>query len=488
MRFTPAVRLAAALLLVWLAPGGRGAASAAAADVRLGATLTILSQPVQVDVGDLGSFGDAVDGQLIQVGDVVRTGPDGLALLTFFDGSESQLGAGSQVRLTRAEFNPDSDPDLAPHIAVSQTAGVTVNHVVPMPPGGSFETNTPAATGLVRGTSFVVTVGSAQADADVDTDPDEQVEAGQASPPDCAALEPGADPRCLTSVVLLADPDGHVGRVDVAALSPSVPVVELQAAGEVGTASATAATRLQVEQPIVDALTTAAHNHTDASAARNAQQRAREVLQSVAPAVTAPPLTPPADLASVVSSAPDPGSASSTAGPSGADASSAGGDSNAGGGNASPPAPPADAGPNRGPQPAGPTDKAPAGRAANSPNGSAGAGNGQSNATTNPGAANANSAGPSASTANGSGPSSGSGQPGQAANSGAGSSSSGSASPPVSPSPASSAPPAGGATSLPAASPAAPAANAPASAPLAASNQQPAKPQKAAASGSDADD
>src|SRR5260370_40640938 len=72
-------------------------------------------------------------------------------------GSESQLGAESTVQIERAEATP------APQIALLQTAGVTMNHVVPMPPGGTFQTDTPAATGLVRGTSYVVVVGDSSA-------------------------------------------------------------------------------------------------------------------------------------------------------------------------------------------------------------------------------------------------------------------------------------------------------------------------------------
>jgi len=50
-----------------------------------------------------------------------------------------------------------------PQIARLQTAGVTLNHVVPMPAGGTFRTDTPAATGLVRGTSYVVVIGVGRA-------------------------------------------------------------------------------------------------------------------------------------------------------------------------------------------------------------------------------------------------------------------------------------------------------------------------------------
>src|SRR5258708_32962806 len=129
------------------------AASSSAAEMPVGATLKVLVAPVEVELAQTQTFVAAMDGQMLGQGDVVRTGPGGLALLTFFDGSETQLGAESTVQIERAEATPQ------PQIALLQTAGVTMNHVVPVQPGGSFQTDTPVATGLVRGTSYVVVVG-----------------------------------------------------------------------------------------------------------------------------------------------------------------------------------------------------------------------------------------------------------------------------------------------------------------------------------------
>src|ERR1700704_5747656 len=59
----------------------------------LGATVRVLSVPVEVATTEPGaSFTPAIDGQTVFEGDTVRTGPGGMALVTFFDGSESQLG------------------------------------------------------------------------------------------------------------------------------------------------------------------------------------------------------------------------------------------------------------------------------------------------------------------------------------------------------------------------------------------------------------
>jgi hypothetical protein len=224
-----------------------------AAQAAVGATLKVLAPPVEVDFSSLGSFGPAGDGQTLQQGDVIRTGPGGVALLTFFDGSESQLGSDSQVLIEQAEANP------APQISVMQTAGVTVNHVVSMPPGGSFRTNTPAVTGLVRGTSYIVVVGSS---ADESSD------------------EASSQPA--TSVVLLTDRDGHVGRVDVVASgSPDAPAIQLARSGDAaGAASGQGPTAANLAPTFREALERVANAHSDPDAAREAEHHAR-VLAAV---------------------------------------------------------------------------------------------------------------------------------------------------------------------------------------------------------------
>ena len=176
-RFTPFV-IVLALVGQWSAATS---APAVAADLPSGATLSIVAPPVQIEAGRTDSFADATPGQLIQPGDTVRTGTGGVAVLTFFDGSESQLSTDSQVQVARADYSP------APNIALSQASGVTVNRVIPLPPGGNFETDTPSAIGLVRGTSYVVSVTPAADDAD----------------------------SGVSSAELLTDRDGHVGDVQL---------------------------------------------------------------------------------------------------------------------------------------------------------------------------------------------------------------------------------------------------------------------------------
>ena len=230
-----------AVLAVTLSSWWPEASVSSAAEMPIGATLKVLAGPVEVQPAQTQTFGAALDGQMLSQGDVVRTGPGGLALLTFFDGSESQLGAESTVQIERAEATP------APQIALLQTAGVTMNHVVPMPPGGTFQTDTPVATGLVRGTSYVVVVGEGPG-------------ASQPSSPVQTVLTcgPSGDRSCATSVILLTDRDGHVGRVDVAAAgsgaaadgSAAPAPVRLARAGDAAASDAGQTTAAHLAEPI----------------------------------------------------------------------------------------------------------------------------------------------------------------------------------------------------------------------------------------------
>jgi hypothetical protein len=70
----------------------------ARAQVTVGATVSVLAPGV--DVSTQGApFVGSTNGQTVGAGDQVRTGPTGVALLTFFDGSETQLTSNSLVQI-----------------------------------------------------------------------------------------------------------------------------------------------------------------------------------------------------------------------------------------------------------------------------------------------------------------------------------------------------------------------------------------------------
>jgi hypothetical protein len=323
---------------------GLYAPQAVAADLVAGATLDIMAAPVQVSSSQAGPFVDAVSGQLLLAGDVVRTGPGGVALLTFFDGSESQLASDSQLQVQRADYNP------APRIVLFQSAGVSINRVIPLPPGGSFETDTPTAIGLVRGTSYLVNVSAPTSAA---TPPRSMVAASDdqvastasasddqgASTPTATASEdqvastasasddqgastptataaddqgasavaaaqdqgasglPGADkPDVLSSIVLLTDRDGHVGHVQfnataIAAIESSATAttrVELLHAGDVGATVGTTALAAHLLPADLWLLEVAAADLHDVSLARRAATSAKRIADELAPTLASP--------------------------------------------------------------------------------------------------------------------------------------------------------------------------------------------------------
>jgi hypothetical protein len=152
--------------------------------------------------------------------------------------------------VTQAEYTP------APRITLFQSAGVTVNRVVPLPPDGSFRTNTPDAIGLVRGTSYVVSVGAASERA--------------------------------TSIVLLTDLDGHVGQVNVVPARTglaSESVVALARPGAVATTAGLSTASGSLSTTALTHLERSAHDLRDSSASHQASTQAQEVLRTLAPAV-----------------------------------------------------------------------------------------------------------------------------------------------------------------------------------------------------------
>jgi hypothetical protein len=113
-----------------------------------GAILTLLNPPVEVAVAG-GAFAAGRSGQALQPGDAVRTGDGGVALITFLDGSETQLTPSTELTVTAA---------TAGGVSLTQVAGTTVNRVQQLTGGASFSTDTPTAAAIVRGTRYVVTV------------------------------------------------------------------------------------------------------------------------------------------------------------------------------------------------------------------------------------------------------------------------------------------------------------------------------------------
>ena len=150
--------LRALCLALALAATAMSSAPVAAAPVTFGqaasgATLSVLAPPVEVATGS-GAFAPASDGMTLGPGDQVRTTGGGVALLTFFDGSETQLTPDTQVAIQQTASSGG-----AAQIGVSQILGTTVDRVQRLASNPtSFSTDTPAATAVVRGTRYTLTV------------------------------------------------------------------------------------------------------------------------------------------------------------------------------------------------------------------------------------------------------------------------------------------------------------------------------------------
>jgi hypothetical protein len=95
------------------------------------------------------------DGDFVQQGDVVRTGSDSHAVLTFFDGSIIEVEPDSELIVQTLQASPAGDI----LVSIQQNLGRSW-HVVSHALSGSskYEVRTPSTTASVRGTAFLVSV------------------------------------------------------------------------------------------------------------------------------------------------------------------------------------------------------------------------------------------------------------------------------------------------------------------------------------------
>src|SRR5579871_3292556 len=95
---------------------------------------------------------------VVRIGDRVRTGADGYAVLAYFDGSSTELDPNSSIELERL----DNLGAEGRNIAYYQDAGWSWNHVESRPGAGSvFETQTSSGTADAHGTDYAVLVDAA---------------------------------------------------------------------------------------------------------------------------------------------------------------------------------------------------------------------------------------------------------------------------------------------------------------------------------------
>src|SRR5579862_4840467 len=117
-------------------------------------TLLVLKGTVEVQrPGE--SFNAVTSDTPVRTGDSIRTGPDGYAVVTYFDGSTTTIDPNSNILLRRL----DKLPDGGKSISVQQEAGTSWNRVEKLVgPTSRFETTTATSTAFVRGTEYSVKV------------------------------------------------------------------------------------------------------------------------------------------------------------------------------------------------------------------------------------------------------------------------------------------------------------------------------------------
>jgi len=89
------------------------------------ATLTILAGTVEMADAS-GDFQPAVDGASLDAGDTVRTGPNGRAEISYFEGSTTRLDFGTTFHITFLEI----DDDGTTTISAEQVTGNSYSRVI----------------------------------------------------------------------------------------------------------------------------------------------------------------------------------------------------------------------------------------------------------------------------------------------------------------------------------------------------------------------
>jgi VCBS repeat-containing protein len=118
-------------------------------------TLSAIDGDVSVMETGTDSWTEGKVGMSLEDGDVVKTGDDSSAEITFFDGSTIELQPGTEVEIASLDI-ADSGYTT---ISLEQTIGATISRVVNIiDPQSSYEVETTTGVAAVRGSIMVVCV------------------------------------------------------------------------------------------------------------------------------------------------------------------------------------------------------------------------------------------------------------------------------------------------------------------------------------------
>ena len=142
-----AAAIASALLVILLLP-----ARASAVQVQQGATMTVLRGQVAVLRPDGSAVQPAPSGSIVRAGDEIRTLTQTGALITFFAGTEIELGEETVLVIERVELR-----GAVVDVSLKQVFGASLHRVQTLAdPGSAYRVDVGGAVALVRGTEFLV--------------------------------------------------------------------------------------------------------------------------------------------------------------------------------------------------------------------------------------------------------------------------------------------------------------------------------------------
>jgi hypothetical protein len=145
-RCLPTFAVVFALVAALVNPAG------AVAQVDDGATLTVLRGQVAVIHADGSAVQPAASGTIVKAGDEIRTLTKTGALITFFAGTEIEMGEDTILTVERV-----SKQGATVDISLKQVLGVTLNRVQSLTdPNSSYRIDAGGATAVVRGTTFAL--------------------------------------------------------------------------------------------------------------------------------------------------------------------------------------------------------------------------------------------------------------------------------------------------------------------------------------------
>jgi hypothetical protein len=120
------------------------------AQIQDGATLTVIRGTTLVVRADGSVLQPAVSGTTLTVGDRISTLALSGALVTFFEGSEVEMGSEASIAIREL-----SAQGARVNITLESIVGSTIHHVVALSdPGSSYRVESGSTVGLVRGTVF----------------------------------------------------------------------------------------------------------------------------------------------------------------------------------------------------------------------------------------------------------------------------------------------------------------------------------------------